>query len=269
MSELVFVKIGGAIATDKEKEATLRPDVLAEIASALKSAIDEGGVQLLLGHGGGSFGHFPARKYEVRRGVHPKWGFDGFQITRGWMEELNGKVLAAFAAKGVKLYPVQPSSCLVAEAGRIATFETGPMEVLFAHKRIPVVWGDAVLDSALGFTIVSTEALFAHLAGKFKPARVLVLTDVDGVFRSPEQAHSDGFAPIPSVDRPAFESMRESLREITGVDVTGGMLEKVEKLLRVAEASPGSEVRILNGRNFPAIRDAVLGRFSGGTVVRA
>ncbi len=267
MPDLVFVKIGGAVATDKEKEATLRPAALADAAQALKAAADEGGIQLLLGHGGGSFGHFPARRYEVKSGIHPKWGFDGFQITRGWMEELNGKILAAFAAKGLKLYPIQPSSCLVAESGRIAVFETSPIAALLRFGRIPVIWGDAVLDRSFGFTIVSTESLFAHLAAKFGPARVVVLTDVDGVFRHAEEAHAPGASPIRTITPSMFESMKEDLRQVTGVDVTGGMFEKVEKLLKLAREIPKAEVRIVNGRDADAVRLAVLGKYNGGTAI--
>lgn len=268
MSDLVFVKIGGAVATDKTQEKTLRSQVLGSLAGALQSAIEGGGVRLLVGHGGGSFGHFPAMQYEVKKGVHPQWGFDGFQITRGWMTELNGKIRAAFAAKKLRLFPVQPSSCLVTEEGRVQSFETGPLEVLLDRGRTPVVWGDAVLDRAWGFTIVSTETLLLHLSRRFRPARVVVLTDVEGVYARAADVDEEGARPLASLDETGFAALREELGRTSGVDVTGGMMEKVTKLLDLSRACPGTEVRIVNGFDGEAVRRAVRGEYEGGTVLR-
>jgi isopentenyl phosphate kinase len=261
------VKIGGSVATDKEKEKTLRPNVLGAVAEALRSALDEGELRLLLGHGGGSYGHFPAQKYEVKKGVHPQWGFDGFQITRGWMTELNGKIRATFASKGLRLFPIQPSSCVVCESGRIASFETGTIEALLAFGKIPVVWGDAVLDRNLGFTIVSTETILDHLSRTLRPQRVVALTNVDGVFEEAGRVGEEGGAPIARVDRTAFERLQGELARASGVDVTGGMLEKVSRLLHLAEALPESQVHIVNGFDPAAVKGAVLGTFRGGTLL--
>ena len=98
------------------------------------------------------------------------------------------------------------------------------------------------------------------------PARVLALTDVDGVFGDFDRA--EGGTPLEALDPASFAALREKLTSTTGVDVTGGMVEKVEKLLALAAASPASEIRICNGLDPASVRDAVLGRFQGGTRIR-
>ena len=253
MPELVFVKIGGSVATDKEKEKTLRAQILGDIAQALRHATESADLQLLIGHGGGSFGHFPAMKYEVRNGVHPKWGFDGFQITRGWMEELNGKIRAAFAGKGLRLFPVQPSSCVVTESGRIVSYATDTVEALLKFGKIPVLWGDAVVDRNQGFTIVSTETLFRHLAGVFQPVRVIALTNVPGVYPHGTDTQREDAETLARITPSDFEPLKEEMVRITGVDVTGGMFEKVQKLLDLATVSPRTEIRIVNGFDLQAV----------------
>lgn len=67
---LVFLKLGGSLITDKTRPRTVRLDTLkrlcAEIASARKH---DPNLQLLLGHGSGSFGHVAAKKYKTREGL--------------------------------------------------------------------------------------------------------------------------------------------------------------------------------------------------------
>ena len=74
MAEVVFLKLGGSLITDKERYQTPRPAVIeraaAEIAAALAARPD---LRLLLGHGSGSFGHFEAAKYGVPRGCGGDW----------------------------------------------------------------------------------------------------------------------------------------------------------------------------------------------------
>jgi len=268
VSELVFVKIGGAMATDKEKEKTLRSQALGSMAQAMKSAAEEADLQFLLGHGGGSFGHFPAMKYEVKSGIHPQWGFDGFQITRDWMTELNGKIRAVFAAKGLRLFPIQPSSCTVTESGSMVSFETGTVETLLRYGRVPVLWGDAVLDRGMGFTIISTETILAQLARALNPTRVVIITNVDGVYEHGDDVRSSTISPLPFIDRERFETLRQELTRTQGVDVTGGMMEKVNQLLRIAADCPNTEVRIVNGIDPAVVSAAVKGTYDGGTVIR-
>ena len=70
MGELVFLKLGGSVITDKNREATAQEDVIRragqEISRALKARPE---LSLVLGHGSGSFGHFVADRYGLRGGI--------------------------------------------------------------------------------------------------------------------------------------------------------------------------------------------------------
>ncbi|MEM2795196.1 MAG: hypothetical protein QXY49_05015, partial [Thermofilaceae archaeon] len=54
--ELVIVKLGGSLITDKEKPFTLRKDALEE--ASIKLAEIAKSIKLLIVHGGGSYGHY-------------------------------------------------------------------------------------------------------------------------------------------------------------------------------------------------------------------
>ncbi len=70
MSELILLKFGGSLITDKTHPYTPRLDILSELARqilAAKQSRPE--LALVLGHGSGSFGHVAAKEYKTREGV--------------------------------------------------------------------------------------------------------------------------------------------------------------------------------------------------------
>ena len=46
----------------------------------------------------------------------------------------------------------------------------------------PVLYGDAVLDDKLGFTVLSGDQLVAYLAIKYKASKIVIGADTDGLF---------------------------------------------------------------------------------------
>jgi len=62
LGELIFLKLGGSLITEKSVWETARREVIERAAQEVKEAFEERAFQLLLGHGSGSFGHYPARK---------------------------------------------------------------------------------------------------------------------------------------------------------------------------------------------------------------
>ena len=68
--EIIFLKLGGSLITDKDKAYTPRLDKLTELALEIKTVLDSTpDLLLILGHGSGSFGHTAAKKYGTRDGV--------------------------------------------------------------------------------------------------------------------------------------------------------------------------------------------------------
>jgi isopentenyl phosphate kinase len=103
---------------------------------------------------------------------------------------------------------------------------------------------------------VSTERVFARLAGTLRPTLLLLAGVEPGVF----------------ADFPAnsyiFESLGEAdlqpstLAGSAATDVTGGMADKVSHAMAMARAVPGLEVRIFSG----AAPGAVQAALSGGPI---
>ena len=76
--DLIIIKIGGSVITDKNKEFTTRPDNIRKIAREIKQAIDSNpNLKIILGHGAGSFGHVLAKKYQTNEGIINKESWKG------------------------------------------------------------------------------------------------------------------------------------------------------------------------------------------------
>jgi len=261
-SNLKFLKLGGSLITEKHQARTARPQVLKRLAGEIAAARQrDPNLRLVLGHGSGSFGHVPARRYGTRQGVHTPEEWQGFVAVWRAAVELNHKVMEALAAAGQPALPFPPSACVLARDGSVSGWELGPLEAALQAGLLPVVFGDAVFDTQRGGTILSTEDLFGHLAPSLRPAQVLLA----------------GLEPGVSADFPACTRLVEAitphsldqvaLHGSAAADVTGGMASKVRQSLALAEQIPGLQVRIFSGEQEGAVERALLGE-AVGTVIR-
>lgn len=265
-SELVFLKLGGSLLTDKTQVETVQQDVLRRVAGEVARARhDAPHLCFLLGHGSGSFGHMAARHYGTRAGVQGEPGWLGFAQVADAAARLNRLVVAAFLEAGVPVWSVQPSASVLCHDGVIADWPSQQLELALARGLAPLIFGDAVLDSVRGGTIASTEELFAWLAPRLRPQRVVLAGTVDGVY-SGDPLRDPAAELWPEITPKDLPRLRASLGGSHGVDVTGGMASKVTEMCQLAVSQPGLEVRLISGLRPDAIYGALLGaQDAGGT----
>lgn len=237
-----FLKLGGSLITEKNKVAAARPQIISRLASELAAfRASNPQARFLLGHGSGSFGHVPAKKYNTRGGVHTPEEWQGFIEVWQQAGALNHIVMDALLAAGLPVVGFPPSASVSAADGRIISWNLGPIQSALDADLLPVVFGDVAFDSVRGGTILSTEDLFVHLAARLHPARILLAGDEDGVYTD-------------------FEARGEVLPEITPsshlshifeattvADVTGGMAGKVQAMLDLVQQTPGCKISIFSG----------------------
>ncbi|RMF30436.1 MAG: uridylate kinase [Chloroflexi bacterium] len=251
MEALVFLKLGGSLITDKRRAETPRREVIArlarEIGEALKAAPD---LRLVLGHGAGSFGHWAARQYGTRQGVHTQEEWLGYAKVAAAAARLHRIVADICLEAGLPVVSFQPSASALCWKGTLRTLAIYPIHVVLEHGLIPLVYGDVALDLAQGGTIVSTEELFAHIAQRLRPARILLAGEAAGVY------DLQG-AVIPTITPADLPALRPALAGSEAPDVTGGMAAKVEAMLALVQAHPGLQVHIFSGRE-PGLLTQVL-----------
>jgi len=256
---LTLVKLGGSLITDKTRPFTPRPDTLARLAAEIHEALATRETRpLVVGHGSGSFGHVAAARYRTHEGLVGPDSVRGWAVVQDAAARLNRLVVAALLEADVPAVGVQPSAGCVAVGRRITRWELAPLRRMLDAGLVPVPYGDVVPDGRQGCAIASTEELFTYLCAAFPVRRVLMVGQVDGVLRSDGQL-------VERLTAADLEELEEELTGAAGVDVTGGMLQKVEYLL--ALANRGVPSLILNGDVPGRLRRALLDKDVIGTAI--
>lgn len=265
MGELVFLKLGGSLITDKHQPHSARLDVLARLAGEIAQARQaDPGLRLLLGHGSGSFGHVPARRYGTRQGVQTTEQWQGFIEVWREASALNRLVMDALAAAGLPALALPPSAAIQARDGQVRFWDLHPLQCALEAGLLPVVFGDVVFDAVRGGTILSTEDLFEHLALALQPRRLLLAGIEAGVWADfPACTRL-----VPEITPESFLEVERQLGGSTATDVTGGMASKVLASLRLAETVSHLEVRIFSADQ-PGQLSAALGGAPLGTLIKA
>jgi isopentenyl phosphate kinase len=241
MSDLIFLKLGGSLLTDKTGVETLRPDVLARLAAEIVQARREKPrLQLVLGHGSGSFGHVAAARHSTRAGVNDSEQWHGFAEVSDAAARLNRAVTATLLAAGLPAVTLQPSASAVCEDGRLIEMTTEPVVAALQADLIPVVYGDVAFDRVRGGTIISTEEILAFLCNVMHPDWLLLAGETPGVFDLQGQV-------VAQITAENLPGLAASLGGSRGTDVTGGMAAKVRQMLDLTAAHPGLRVRIFSG----------------------
>jgi isopentenyl phosphate kinase len=258
--QLVFLKLGGSLITDKTRPFTPRLEKLDSLASEIASVLLKNpDLQLVLGHGSGSFGHAAAHRYATRQGVSTPEDWRGFAEVWYQASSLNRLVVEALRRAGLPAVTFSPFASVTAHDGKVFTWDHYPIQEALSNGLLPVIHGDVVIDKIRGGTILSTEDLFAHLALDLHPDTILLAGMETGVW-------SD----FPSRDKLLGEITPGDVSELSpllgpanGTDVTGGMYSKVTGMLAIVEEIPDLEIWIFSGERPGNLQRAFLGQNPG------
>ncbi len=70
MARRIVVKFGGALITDKNQQSTATLEIIRSLCSIVNRITNEG-VQVIVVHGAGSFGHLQAKRWRLNEGHMP------------------------------------------------------------------------------------------------------------------------------------------------------------------------------------------------------
>jgi len=277
MKELVFLKLGGSLITDKTKPYTPRLDVMDDLALQIATALQSHpNLRLVLGHGAGSFGHVPASEYRTRDGLPPNptplthrqrdatednyW--KGFAEVWYQAEILNRYVMDALHKAKVRAMTLPPSASVIASNGKVTVWDTTTIRMSLSSGIVPVIHGDVVFDEIRGGTILSTEDLFMHLTRALHPDRILLA----GLEKAVWADFPTRTKKIEKITTQNYEEANASTGKADGADVTGGMKSKVKQMLELAKESSVESIQIFSGEEPGNIVQALSGE-SLGTLI--
>lgn len=256
MKPLYILKIGGSVITHKDKSgASVRVDLLKKIAISIKKAQEKKSFNLILIHGAGAGGHQLARKYNLddgARNIEKRWY--GSLISRIANQELNNAVIKNFVSVGLRAVAVHTASVIIQSDKRISSFNIEMISQALSQNCMPVLYGEMVFDKKLGMTICSGDAITPYLARNLNARKIFFASDIDGIFD--KDPHLNKNARL--IEKINLKKIKEKA-ELSGshnVDVTGGLLGKIEKIGSLKK----TEIAIFNGLNPENYRKIILGQ---------
>jgi isopentenyl phosphate kinase len=211
------LKLGGSVVTEKGEPETIDGENLRRAADAVAKSDEE----LVVIHGGGSFGHHHAAEHGVSttEGTHDP---EAVRSIHGAMKDLNRAVVDALADAGVAAVPAHPFSAAHRDSTDELSMSTDRLAMMLGEGFVPVLHGDVVVHEGLGATVVSGDELVVVLADALDADRVGVCSAVPGVYDAEENV-------INRID--TFADVSDALGGSDATDVTGGMAAKVRELL--------------------------------------
>ncbi len=260
-AKATILKIGGSVITDKNSELAPRTHVIDRLADEIQRA---GARDLVVIHGGGSFGHPAAQKNAIKEGLKNAGQIIGFAETHHYMTVLNGLVMDSLILHDVPAVSVTPLSCVTTENGRIKSFDDTSLKTLLKMGFLPVLYGDAVLDTKLGFTILSGDQLASYLATRLNAKLIIMGVNVDGLFDADPEAEKNA-KKIGHLTLEELRKLQIKVGKSTARDVTGGMPGKIAELLPAMEH--GIRVAIINAMKPNHVYAALKDESIEGTII--
>lgn len=274
MKELVFLKLGGSLITDKTQPYTPKLDVIEDVALQVLTALQADlNLRLVIGHGSGSFGHVAASEYHTRDGFFPRPSplihrerdkteehyWKGFAEVWYQASALNRFVMKALHKMKIPAIALPPSANVIASDGKVSIWETTSISMALAARLVPVIYGDVTFDEIRGGTILSTEDLFGHLVRALHPQRILLAGLEAAVWEDfPERTRK-----VETITRDTFTQVSEGIGKADGADVTGGMESKVMQMLDLVQQNPELRIQIFSGAEPGNIQRALSGETLG------
>ena len=248
---LVVVKLGGSVVTFKGRPLSPNIKAINNLAKALSSIESK----LVIIHGGGSFGHFYAKKYNMSK-EPSNTSIEGVAMTRDAMIDLNKIIFKALKASGLNCYTISPSALI--ESNNLTDSGLRMINNLFESGMPVLTYGD-VISTNKGFHVLSGDSITRIISTILKPKRVVFTIDVDGVY--------DEYSLLRNLSSNTTQLESLNLKFMTkSTDVTGGMKYKILEASKISET--GIDVCFVNGLKHEQVVKALIGDAFLGTLMR-
>src|SRR4030065_2477184 len=115
MKKLILIKLGGSLITDKTKPFTDKKYVIKRLGNEIRSARKNADYNLILGHGGGSYPHVPAKKFRTADGIVNKKSYIGIAEVQDAAARLNRIVVRELLNLGEPAITLSPSGMMTSD----------------------------------------------------------------------------------------------------------------------------------------------------------
>jgi len=269
MVRRIVIKFGGALITKKDEECVAQVAIIRNLCSVVHSMARDG-IQVIIVHGAGSFGHLKAKRWRLNEGHLPDFvanddscssQFEAVEHVRGDMLKLNSIILDELRCLGLDVRSHPPHQW----AKNLGPHFEGSLERFSPvdSNVIHVSFGDVVdVGDERQFGILSGDDIVARLALElpYIESLIFAMGGVDGLLKVPPHVATDDDLIehwSPEID---YEGLHQS-----DIDVTGGIGLKINRGHLVAQSGVG--VHLINGEHPERISALVQGDSWRGTTI--
>lgn len=234
LKNLIIVKLGGSVITyKKESPPRIHEKNLSRIADELKTLPSPKLIVL----GGGAHGHQAAHTYGFGNPRTPQSRLlEGIPVIRHNMSVLSLKAEEELNKRGSRAVIVPPFTQAIMKNGLIRNFPVNMIERYLQAGLSVITHGDVCMEENGSASILSGDAIVAHLVSLLPIKSVLIGTDVDGVYDSDPNANNTARL-ITLIDSSNVDKIIERTGPSSSTDVTGGMNRKLLEIMTLAKRS--------------------------------
>jgi len=259
--ELTVIKLGGSLLTDKSKPYEARRSIIASTAKELKECIDEGLIEsLIVVNGVGSFGHPPVLEYKLYKGFTGPEQFIPLSKTQGIVNEFRLMITKEFQDAGLPVNLLHPSSMVVAEKMHIAKTSFEPLKGWMTMGMIPILGGDLLYDTVMGFSVGSGDELAITLVRQLGANRLIFAMDEAGIYDDNPKKNPNAKL-LKEIDINNLDSVINDLKQVGDVDASGAMRGKLSSIGLVQDlVKEGLETALLSMMEYGNLKAFLRGK---------
>ena len=256
--KLLYKALKSQTTEDIKAALTIDVPIIEEIAAEIGTLYESGMKNMIILTGVGSPGHFTVLKYGLHKGFSgdrsQHMGLLDAQIA---VNRLRQSLLENFFKNNVPCVQVYASSIYESDKMRILRGDTANIERFLDIGVIPVISGDMVPDKTMGYSVLSGDQILLDLAKKFQPKKIILGSDVDGLFDTDPKGNPNAQL-IPEVTENKIE---EIIQQLEGGDASGQMKGKLIEIKNLLEH--GFKDIILLNINKPGVLNQAVSKNSG------
>ena len=243
-NNIIILKLGGSLLTDKNKPFSIREDI---VKGSVRQIVDAK-EKLILVHGGGSFGHPLAKKYSIMDGIDSTIPNQvlGLTETHQSMNEFNSYLIKLFLENKYPVLSIQASSIFIKDSQEISASHMEVIETALDLNILPILYGDIILDKQGSFSIISGDQIILELCknlDKYTISKVIFTMETDGIYINDNESGDDCIL--------ATECYYDQLENLNlanlsqKIDVTGGIKGKINFIQKICNHD--IPVQLING----------------------
>ncbi len=264
MNELLIVKFGGSVITDKDSiDPKPNQSIITNLSEQLSDIYKTKTKRIILVHGAGCYAHPIAKKFDLKLGVFSaEQKLAAAEINYN-MDRLSALVRESLVSFGVPAVGIPPHAFISQEGGQLSDIPVDIINKYLDLEMVPVLFGDMVLDSEINGSVISGDAIVPYLGKQLGAKSVIYVSDVNGIFSENPKTNPDS-RHIKDINDDNYEEVKTFLTPNNNSDVTGEMAGKLDELKKYLTKIP---IYITNGNIPNSLRETANGNTSGTTIL--